>query len=456
MKRTAPDLARRRFAAGLGTLALATGATPRALAADHVPPPPQRVPLLITNADLYPVASAPLRGGRMLVERGRIVALAGPGEALPAPSAPPQVIDLGGRRVYPGFIAAPSTLGLVEVSGVPVTVDSTETGPLNPNARALVAINPDSELLPVARANGVLAALVAPQGPRGGGLAGTSALVQMDGWTWEEMALVPEAGQHLVPPSLRLGDELLGPELRELAPEMRRQAAARLKAIEDAFDAAAAWVRASAAQPGTPHDARWAALRPVLAGERPLFVHAQELAQMRFALALAERHRLKLVIVGGADAPRLAELLREREVPVIVTGVHQRPLRRDEDVDARFRVAAQLHAAGVRFAIGRAGGAASERNLPYEAASAAAHGLPREEALKAITLYPAQILGVADRLGALAPGRLASFFVCDGDPLETPTQVQRLFVQGREVEAGNRQTRLADKYRQRQDQLRSR
>lgn len=443
----------RRRELSLAALAcLAAGAR----ASEQVPPPAQRVPLLVTNATLHPVSGPDIVNGRMLVDRGRIVALARPGEALPATATPPQVLDLAGAHVYPGFIAAPSTLGLVEVSSVAATVDTTENTPINPSVRALVAINPDSELLPVARSNGVLAALVTPQGPSGGGISGTSALVQMDGWTWEDMALVPEAALHVALPSLRLADEVLGPQLLPVADELRRFAAGRLKLIDGAFDAAAAYGRALAATPALPRDTRWDAMQSVLRGERPLFVHAHELAQIRHALALADRHALKLVIVGGADAWRIAEVLRARDVAVIVGGVHQRPTRRDDDIDARFRVAARLHAAGVRFAIARAGGATSERNLPYEAASAAAHGLPRDEALKAITLYPAQILGVADRLGSLAPGRLANFFVTDGDPLETPTQVLRLFVQGRELAVDNKQTRLADKYRQRYEQLQQR
>ena len=162
---------------------------------------------------------------------------------------------------------------------------------------------------------------------------------------------------------------------------------------------------------------------------------------------------------GGRAYVWNAGVLRERRVSVVIAGTHRLPLRRDDDVDAPYRLAARLAQAGVRYCIGRSGGpfaAANERNLPYEAATAVAHGLPRDEALKAITLYPAQILGVADRLGALAPGLLASFIVTDGDPLETATQVERVFIQGREVASGNRQTRLADKYRQKYEQLEAR
>lgn len=430
-----------------------------ARASEAVPPPPQKLPLLFTNATLHPVSGPDIARGRMLVDGGRIVALAGPDEALPRTATEPLRMDLGGRHVYPGFITANSTLGLVEVESVRATVDLVETGFINPNARAVVALNPDSELIPVARSNGVLAALAVPQAGPGGGIAGTSALLQMDGWTWEDMALRREAGLHLVLPSLRLNADLLRGNLEPLAEDLRKFTAQRLRAIDEAFDAARAYGAARAAAPALPQDSRWEAMLPVLRRERPLFVHAHELAQMRHALALAARHGLRLVIVGGADSWRIADLLRERQVAVVIAGVNELPLRRDEPADARFRLPAQLAEAGVRFCIARAGGARSamnERNLPYEAAAAVPHGLPRSEALKAITLYPAQILGVDAQLGALAPGRLASFIVTDGDPLETATQVQRIFIQGREIDTGNRQTRLADKYRQRYEQLKAR
>lgn len=432
---------------------LAALAATRAAPVEPVPPP-QAQPLVIRNATLHTVSGPVLAGGSLLVERGRIVAVAAAGQALPPPSAPARTLDLAGRHVYPGFIGAHTTLGLSEVTSVAATVDTTEMGAINPNARALTSINADSDLIGVARAGGVLAALVVPQ-VRAGGIAGTSAFVQLDGWDWEQMAIVPELGLHVALPSLRLNAAMLSGPVAPFADELRRFAAQRLRQIDDAFDAAAAYARARDADPALPADPRWESMRAVFAqgpGRRAVFVQANEIAQIRHALALAERHGLRLVLVGGADAWRVAEVLRARDVPVIITGVHSLPLRRDDDVDAPFRLAAQLAAAGVRYAIARgAAGAAStnERLLPLEAATAVAHGLPRDEALKAITLYPAQILGVADRLGSLEAGKLASFIVTDGDPLDTRTRVERLFVQGREVSAANRQTRLVDRYRER-------
>ena len=438
-----------------GAFALATALA--AQASDTAPPPPQSRPLLITGATLHTVSGPVIANGRMLIERGRITAIAGGGEPLPQlQGGTPEVVDLGGRHVYPGFIAANSAVGLTEISAVRATVDHAEVGPINPNARALVAVNADSELLPVARANGVLAALVVPGSGQRGLIAGTSALMQLDGWNWEEMAIEPEVALHVMLPSLRLTPQALAPLPDALQVELRKFTEEQLQQLDDAFAAAAAYLRARANALHSPVDQRWEAMLPALQGRRPVFVHADELPQIRYALGLAERHGLKLVIVGGADAWRITELLRERSVAVVVGGVHELPLRRDEDIDARFRLPALLAQAGVAFCIARDGStfaAPNERNLPYEAASAAAYGLPRDEALRAITLYPAQILGVADRLGSLAAGRLASFIVTDGDPLETTTRVERVFIQGREVSTTNRQTRLTEKYEQRYRQI---
>lgn len=431
---------------GLGTLLASTAAQ----AVPPASPPPQQRPLLLRNAQLHTVSGPVIRQGWLLAEKGRISALGGPDQPPPA-RADTQVIDLAGLRVYPGFVAGISALGLTEVESVRATVDHVETGALNPNARALVAINADSELLPVARANGVLAALVAPGVDRSGLIAGTSALVQLDGWHWDDMALEREVGVHVVLPSMRQANVPL-----HLRDEMARHVQNQLARLDRAFDDAAAWGRARAADASTPTDLRWQALQGALQRRQPVFVHANELPQIRHALGLARRHGLRLVLVGGADAAAVAPLLQQAQVPVIIGGVNELPLRRDDDIDARYVLAARLHQAGVRFCIARAAtsrSASNERNLPYEAAAAVAYGLPRDEALKAITLYPAQILGVDDRLGSLQPGRLASFFVADGDPLETATQVRRLFVQGRELSTGNRHTDLQQRYEERLRQL---
>lgn len=428
-------------------------------ASPNIPPPPQTQAIMVTGATLHTVTGDTIVNGRMLVDKGRIVAI---GTASSVPDqAGARILNFAGKHIYPGLIAANTTLGLVEVQAVRATVDSAEAGAINPNARALVAINADSELFPVARANGVLAALSVPKPGAAGLITGTSALVALDGWTWEDMGISPEVGLHINLPSLRLNAALFPTLPAARLEEMQRLTAQRLKTLEDAFESAAAYSRARTNEPNLAKDARWEAMLPVLAGnanQRPVFVQAEELPQIRYALNFAERFNLKLVIVGGADAWRIAPLLRSRNVPVIIGGVHRLPQRRGEDTDTPFRLAAQLHAAGVRFAIARSGSnfdAAMERSLPYEAATAAAHGLPRAEALKAITIYPAEILGAADKIGSLARGKHANFFVSDGDPLDIKSRVERIFIQGRDIPLEDKQTRLNEKYEQKYRQLKA-
>lgn len=433
-----------------GLVSLSAQATP------NTPPAAQSKPVLLTGATLHTVSGATIANGRMLLEGGRITAI-GTAAAIPD-NATATVIAMPGKHIYPGLIAANTALGLVEVEAVRATIDTAETGAVNPNSRALVAVNADSELIPVARANGVLTALSVPRASPIALIVGTSALLQLDGWTWEEMGLVPEVGLHVTLPSMRLNAALypnLAPARLE---DMQRMVNQRLRVLEDALEAARAYANTRTADPKTPIDSRWESMRPVFAAnkQRPVFVAANELPQIRYAIGLAERMGLKLVIVGGLDAALIAEVLRERQIPVIIAGVHRLPMRRGDDTNAPFRLAARLSEAGVRFCIARSGSefdAATERSLPFEAATAVAHGLPADEALRAITLYPAQILGVADRLGSLETGKLASFFVTDGDPLDIRTHVERVFIQGRELELSDRQTKLNQKYEQKYLQL---
>lgn len=429
-------------------------ATFAAQATPNTPPPPLREPLLLRNATVHPVSGPVIANGSLLIEAGRIRAIGGAELAAPAGA---RTVDLGGRHVYPGMVAANTSLGLAEIRSVNATMDSTETGALNPNARALVAFNADSELLPVTRGGGVLTALSVPDAGRLGLIAGTSALLQLEGWNWQDMALAPEVGLHIAVPRLRLNSALFPNQPEARLAEMRRSTEARLKLLDDSFEQAKAYALARTADPAAPVDTRWEAMRPVLpttpgaTPARAVFMHADDLAQIRFALDFASRHGLKLVIVGGADAWRVADTLRERQVPVVITGLLRLPMRRDDPPDALFSLPAKLAAAGVRYCIADGGrDSTNARNLPFEAAHARAFGLSDDEALKAVTLYPAQILGVADRLGSLEVGKLATLFVADGDPLEPSTRIERVFIQGREVELSDRQTSLRDKYLKRQ------
>jgi imidazolonepropionase-like amidohydrolase len=426
-------------------LLFALFASAAALANPNVPAPPQSEPILLTGAVIHTVSGATIEGGKLLFDAGRIQAIAAADEAI---AIPERVIDLAGKHVYPGLIGAHTALGLVEIQAVRATVDVTEPGLVNPNARADLAVNPDSELIPIARANGVLAVLTVPQAGTASLIVGQSAVIQLDGWTAEDMTIKAPVGVHIVWPAMRFPDDLPA----ERKEELEKARDAQLQALKDAFEGARAYRLLQNTAQSFDVDLRFEAMLPVIERNLPVFAHVQDLMQIRHALHMAEKYDLRMILVGGADAWRVADLLAEKQVPVIVSNVQRLPRRRWEDYATPFQNPAKLHAAGVRFAIatdGTAFSAAHERNLPYEAAKAAAHGLPRDEALKAVTLYPAQILGVADRLGSLEPGKDATFIVTDGDPLEITTRVERAFVQGRELDLTTRHTTLYEKYRER-------
>ncbi len=413
-------------------------------------------PLALVGATVHPVSGPTLEGGVVLVDGARITAV-GTNVTIPADAT---VVRLQGKHLYPGFVSPNTVLGLVEINSVPGTVDVAETGTINPNVRAEVQINPDSELLPVARANGVTSALVAPRaggggpfgGARGGGITGTSAVIHLDGWTWEDMTLRAPAGLHVQWPSMAPVRAWWETRTEE---EQRRERDRALQDLAGAFDDARAYLRAkdAEARPGVPRhdrDPRWEAMIPALKGEIPVFVHAAALNQIRAALRFCEQESLaRVVLVGGYDAWRVADELKRRDIPVILGPMLDTPRRDYEPYDAAFTAAVKLHRAGVRYCIGDGGQAftaMNARNLPYHASMAAAFGLPRDEALKAVTLYAAQILGVADRVGSLEPGKLADLIVTTGDPLEITTRVERVWIAGREASMENRQTRLFQKY----------
>ena len=426
------------------------------LANPNVPPAVQTQPIILSGATVHTVSGADISNARLRMDQGRITAIGPSGSVPDDPKA--ILIDLTGRHIYPGLISANSSVGLTEIAAVRATIDTTEVGSVNPNARALVAINADSDLIPVTRANGVLAVLTVPRAGRAGLIAGTSALIQLDGWNWADMAIQPAVALHVVLPRMRLNASLFVPTNETQLAELRKLTTERLKLLEDAFKSAQAYDQALSNEPGAAIDTRWDAMRGIFAKgakQMPVFVHAGDITQIRYALDFAQRFDLKITLVGGQDAWRVSDVLRERKIGVIVTGVHSVPTRHDEAYDSAFATASKLAAAGVQFCIARSGGefdSATERALPFEAASAAAHGLPSSEALKAITLYPAQMLGVADKLGSLEVGKLANLFVSTGDPLDIRSQVQHVFIQGRELALRDRQTDLRDKYQQRYKQ----
>lgn len=432
---------------GLVMVCLFTSAV---LASDQIPAKRQDHPIALVNGAIHTVSGPTIETGTVLFVDGKIVAV-GTEVELPEDTEP---INIAGKHVYPGLIAANTRLGLIEIGAVRATRDFAEVGDTKPNIRAEAAINPDSELLPVTRANGIT---LAQSVPSGGLISGTSALIMLDGWTWEEMTLEAPVGLHVNWPWMRVNQ---APWVTKKAEEQIKQRDENIKKIRDAFAEARAYLKAkeSETQKGVPYhntDLRWEAMIPVLKKELPVFVHANETLQIQAAIDWITDEDLKMVLVGGRDAWRAADLLKEKSVPVILGGVHNLPLRRWEGYDTPFVNAVRLYESGVSFCIALNFDASNARNLPYHAATAAAYGLPKEEALRSITLYPAQILGAADRVGSIEVGKDATLIVTDGDPLEIMTHVEQEFIQGRKIDLSSRHTQLYEKYRTKYQRLKA-
>jgi imidazolonepropionase-like amidohydrolase len=401
----------------------------------------------IVGGRIVPVSGPVIERGTVLIQGGKIAAV-GAEVAVPEGAT---VVDASGKTVYPGLIDALTTLGLTEIGSVPGSVDITETGEVNPQARAWIAVHAQSELIPVARANGITAVLAAPQG---GLLAGQSAVVRLAGSTPDALAVKQPAAMHVTYPTGRPAPDLSRffdePELKtfeERQKEKRKNQEKALARLKDLLENAKAYAAARAG--GTPPaaDLVLEALAPAALGTVPVVVRADAEDDIRGAVAFAEQRGLKLIVAGGLEAWRVADLLKQKDVAVLLN-VDRLPLRESDPYDAAYANAAALARAGVRFAI-VSDDASQVRNLPYEAAMARAFGLPAEAALRAITLSPAEILGVADRMGSLEPGKDANLFVATGDIMDHRSEVTHVFIDGAPQSLETRHTRLYREFKDR-------
>ena len=395
---------------------------------------------LFTNAVVHTVSGPVHSPGFVLVD-GDTIESAGPvGEQPDAGEA--NVVNLKGQHLFPGLIAPTTALGLMEIPAVRATVDTSEVGTYTPEVKSWLAVNPDSELIPVARANGITHFLPVPQG---GTVTGQSGLMATIGWGYENMLRHSPVALHLFWPSMNINPA---------ADDAKKQAKnrdKRLKELDDFFEEARAYARSQSA-PGHKGVPAWDAMLPWVRGEKPMIIHANSRVQIESAVKWATQRGWKPIIAGARDAWQIAELLAKHNVPVIFEHTFTLPTRDFDRYDAQFRAAGVLHKAGVKvmFSEGLARFAASNaRNLPYSAAQSAAHGLPRAEALRGITLHTAEILGVAKRLGSIEAGKEATFFTANGDILEIRTQVKQMWIAGEKVSLDNRHNRLYKKYRNR-------
>lgn len=405
---------------------------------------------IIKGAIVHSASGLALFSTTVLVQKGKILGLQ-PGNAdpfIPADMKNPTVVDATGLHLYPGMIDAGTVLGLTELGSARETQDYAEGGDFQPDLRAATGVNPDSELIPVTRANGVTTVVTRPGGAI---IAGQSALINLQGWVPSEMVVVEPLALHIEFPSVSpffSGSDPNVPSLGRMI--ARKQRDEKIRKVKELFKQALAYDEARRASSNQPHptDPRLEALVPYAKGEKAVVIQANKKADIQEAFKLADDLKVKMILSGGTEAWKVTEELKKRNVPVLVGPIMAMPSESYDPYDSAYTCAAKLYQAGIKFCI-RSGGSTNTRNLPYEAAMAVSYGLPPEEGLKSVTLYPAEILGVSDRLGTIDAGKMANLILTDGDPLQATTQVLGLFINGNPVEPTSKQTRLYERYRER-------
>ena len=400
--------------------------------------------VVIRNATIVPVTGPRIQNGSIVIRGDRIEAI---GPNITAPSDA-RVIDGSGLFVYPGMINGGTQLGLTEIGSVPGGEDTEEVGDFNPHNVALTAVNPHSELIPVTRVNGVTTVITAAEG---GLISGQAGLIDLMGWTPDEMAVRRHAAMVVSYPSLGGGGGggFRGPQRSDA--ERREELDRRTRSLRSYFADAKAYAemkgRVATAGGVRRVNQGMEAMTPIMRGEMPVIFDVTTADQIRGVLALADTFGIKVVLRGAREAWRLADSLAMRKIPVIVGPLTSVP-DADDPYDMTYANPGVLARAGVKIAF-QTSDAANSRNLPYNAALAVAYGLDADAALRALTINAAEIFGVADRYGSLAPGKVANVVVTTGDPMDVRSVVRHLFIRGQPVPLDDRHTRLYEQFRAR-------
>ena len=405
----------------------------------------------ITNARIVTVSGAVIERGTVVVSDGKISAV---GANVTVPTGAER-IDGTGLSVFPGMIDASTNLGLSEIGqGVPGSVDIAETGDMNSNAKAITGINPHSTNINVTRVNGITSVLSMPVG---GIISGQAAVVNLNGSTQAEMSVVPNFGLVINFPRITTGGGF-NPSGTQQTIDFNEALKRRDQRIEDLkklFRDAENYAKVKEADakdktlPTAATDLKMEALVPYVRGERPVIFTAERERDIRGVAKFAADMRIKAIIIGGQDAWKAADDLKKNNISVIYTNIYSLPVRDDDAYDYLFEAPAKMQQAGVKFCISTGDSGPEVRDLPYHAGLAGAFGLTPEEALKSVTLYPAQILGVADRLGSIETGKIANLVVADGDILQPRTNIKYLFINGRQIPLTSRHTELFDSFKER-------
>jgi imidazolonepropionase-like amidohydrolase len=401
--------------------------------------------LFITNGTVHIGNGTVLENATVEVNNGKIVNVA---TNISAPGGNAVVINAKGQHVYPGLILTSSDLGLKEIgAGVRASNDNSELGEYNSNIRAITAYNTDSRVINILRSNGVLLASVVPEG---GIISGSSSVVQLDAWNWEDAAYKMDAGIHLRMPSFinRFGRRGGGggfPGLGGAQVDPARQALDRVEETKSFFRQAKAYLQ-EGSHANT--NLKFEAVRGLFDKKQKLYIHGDQVKQMLIAIDFVKEFGFDVVIIGGSESFQIADLLKANNIAVVLNGQHELPATEDDDVDQPYKTPAALQKAGVLFALNDGNASSRYRNLSYNAGTAVAYGLTKEQALTAITLNAARVLGIEDRTGSLEAGKDANIVISEGDLLDMKSStISHMFIQGREISLDNKQKQLYERYK---------
>lgn len=409
------------------------------VAQSPAPAPAQSSPVLIWGATAHLGDGTVIANSAIGFEGGKLTLVADATTIRLDRSKYPTVYDATGKHVYPGFIALNTNLGLAEIEAARATVDYADIGQYNPNLRSIVAYNTDSDVIPTVRSNGILLAQVTPQG---GTISGASSVVQLDAWNWEDATYRSDEGIHLNWPAFQsFGGWQTG------TPGMRKneQYEKDVQALRRFFEEARAY-----AQQATPavKNLRFETMRGLFNQKSTLYIHTSNAKTIQESVLFSESFGLKKVLVGASDAWMVTDFLKTHDVPVILHKTQSLPTREDEAVDQTFKTAALLHEKGILFALSN-DGFWQQRNLPFQAGQAVGFGLPKEAAVRALTLHAAKILGIDQTCGSLETGKDATLFISEGDALDMRTcQVTAAFIQGRTINLDNKHKQLNQRFEQ--------
>jgi len=412
--------------------------------------PPTDSGILLRGGTVHTVSGPVIENGSVLIRNGKII---GVGKNLAAPEGY-KVIDITGKDVYPGMIDAASRLGL-ETNSREEASDAEELGLINPQLRAVTAVNPSSEQIPAARFNGVTSVIEMPEGDL---ISGQMSIVHLDeSGSNSAMTVMPTAAIHLRFPAIVTRpirpheseeedeDPSAQPEPIPYA-DAKREYDQKMKALNTFFEEARQYRQAKRVDPkALKTDLRYEAILPVLDGTTPMFVTAVNAREIREAVQFARKEKIKIILADAYEAYLVLPLLKANDIPVVLGPTHTLPLEEDDPYDRSYTTPAALYKAGVKFCIATFS-SRNARNLPYEAAAAVPFGLPKEEAYKAVSLSAAQIFGIANRLGSIEEGKTADLIVADGNPLEVMTHIDMMFINGKAVSLDSRQKELYEKY----------